>query len=387
MPASPRRPPADPGAALARVAALAGWAEDPAAPVERRLDQARAAVRARLDARNGSPLPRRTLVALYELALELEHLTRAQREDRLGRRLEALGTVRDALGRLREIESVAQMVDRATEEVCRTCGFDRAVLFRVQDAEMIAESVCFPADPAWARALLADAQARPARLDHLLLETEMMRRRGPVLVRDPAHDPRTHKELVGLFRTTSYAAAPIMPEGRVIGFLHADLYGSGREVDEVDRDTLWAFAEGFGYALDRTILLERLRAQRDRVTQTLAATQAIMADLCDAEHDLTGVGGRRAAAPAAPGPGELAGVLTRREIEVLSLMADGQTNGAIATRLVISGTTVKSHVKSILRKLQAANRAEAVARYIRYSMASTGSEKSMSASSVVMRRP
>jgi DNA-binding CsgD family transcriptional regulator len=215
----------------------------------------------------------------------------------------------------------------------------------------------------------------------------MLRRRSAAIVSDAQNDPRSFKPIVVPIKTRSYVAAPIMPEGRVIGFLHADLYGSGREVDEVDRDTLWAFAEGFGYALDRTILLERLRAQRDRVTQTLAATQAIMADLCDAEHDLTGVGGRRAAAPAAPGPGELAGVLTRREIEVLSLMADGQTNGAIATRLVISGTTVKSHVKSILRKLQAANRAEAVARYIRYSMASTGSEKSMSASSVVMRRP
>ncbi|MHB8696263.1 MAG: response regulator transcription factor, partial [Solirubrobacteraceae bacterium] len=37
----------------------------------------------------------------------------------------------------------------------------------------------------------------------------------------------------------------------------------------------------------------------------------------------------------------------------------------IAEQLVISGGTVKSHVKHILRKLHAANRAEAVARYMR----------------------
>lgn len=45
-------------------------------------------------------------------------------------------------------------------------------------------------------------------------------------------------------------------------------------------------------------------------------------------------------------------------------MAQGQTNAAIADRLVISPATVKSHVKHVLRKLRAANRAEAVSRYL-----------------------
>jgi DNA-binding NarL/FixJ family response regulator len=53
-------------------------------------------------------------------------------------------------------------------------------------------------------------------------------------------------------------------------------------------------------------------------------------------------------------------VVTRREIEVLQLMADGASNEQIARRLVISVGTVKSHVKRILRKLDASNRAEAV---------------------------
>jgi DNA-binding NarL/FixJ family response regulator len=57
--------------------------------------------------------------------------------------------------------------------------------------------------------------------------------------------------------------------------------------------------------------------------------------------------------------------LTRREIDVLLLMATGETNAGIAARLIISEGTVKSHVKHILRKLGAANRAEAVCRYLR----------------------
>ena len=59
------------------------------------------------------------------------------------------------------------------------------------------------------------------------------------------------------------------------------------------------------------------------------------------------------------------GLLTRRELDVLRLLADGATNRAIADALVISGGTVKFHVNSILRKLHAANRAEAVSRYLR----------------------
>lgn len=53
--------------------------------------------------------------------------------------------------------------------------------------------------------------------------------------------------------------------------------------------------------------------------------------------------------------------LTARELEVLQLLAAGQTNRQIADRLVVTERTVKFHVSSILAKLGAANRTEAVA--------------------------
>lgn len=52
--------------------------------------------------------------------------------------------------------------------------------------------------------------------------------------------------------------------------------------------------------------------------------------------------------------------LTEREREVLALMIDGMTNPKIAEALFVSPTTVKSHVSSILSKLGAATRTEAV---------------------------
>ncbi|MGZ5354971.1 MAG: response regulator [Solirubrobacterales bacterium] len=65
----------------------------------------------------------------------------------------------------------------------------------------------------------------------------------------------------------------------------------------------------------------------------------------------------------APGGGSPS--LTRREREVLSLIVDGKENHEIAVELVISLETVKTHVSSILEKLEADNRVQAAVAAVR----------------------
>ena len=53
--------------------------------------------------------------------------------------------------------------------------------------------------------------------------------------------------------------------------------------------------------------------------------------------------------------------LSAREAEVMSLIADGQTNGEIAARLFLAEKTVKNHVRRIYSKLGVGSRSAAIA--------------------------
>lgn len=69
--------------------------------------------------------------------------------------------------------------------------------------------------------------------------------------------------------------------------------------------------------------------------------------------------------PQRPGDDPPAESLTARESEVLRLLADGLGNKEIATRMNVSEHTVKFHIRSILGKLGASSRTEAVSRGLR----------------------
>jgi non-specific serine/threonine protein kinase len=87
--------------------------------------------------------------------------------------------------------------------------------------------------------------------------------------------------------------------------------------------------------------------------QAMTAEQLVEAALDSRRHR----GDRPSFAPERPGTDRL---LSRREREVLQLMADGATNKQIAAALVVAEATARYHVASLLNKLGATNRTQAV---------------------------
>ena len=89
---------------------------------------------------------------------------------------------------------------------------------------------------------------------------------------------------------------------------------------------------------------------------------AYAARLLDAYATEVGAAPAAAAVAGEIGPSVLAEPLTERELEVLHLLAAGLSNAAIADRLVVTLSTVKTHIRSIFGKLGVESRTQAVAR-------------------------
>jgi DNA-binding NarL/FixJ family response regulator len=78
------------------------------------------------------------------------------------------------------------------------------------------------------------------------------------------------------------------------------------------------------------------------------------------DHSVYLAGSPRPATPAAPPPAtEAPGGLTRRELEILRLVAEGHSNSQLARMLWVTEQTVKFHLSNIYRKLDVSNRTEA----------------------------
>ncbi|WP_250282595.1 LuxR C-terminal-related transcriptional regulator, partial [Frankia sp. CiP1_Cm_nod2] len=267
------------------------------------------------------------------------------------------------LQRLRTLPNSADLLDQVCGELVQRCGFGRAVLSRVENGAWHPWMAYFGnGDESW----FARWIDRPIPLEGMTPETGLLTDCRPAVVYDTANAPVYRPIIVESGRSKSYVVAPVMRGPEVVGFLHADHHPSSRRVDDVDRDVLWMFADGFSHVYERAVLTERLRTQRNHVREILSSAVEMMNDFCDAGIDLSRYAGTGAmpgdgARPALVATAHPGGDLTARESEVLELMVAGATNSVIAETLVIAEETVKSHVKHILRKLGAVNRSQAIA--------------------------
>lgn len=317
--------------------------------------------------------PSRTVrvLSVQQLLAELHSHWHEIQQDLLAQQMAMMGGIREALHRLRSAETTSQIVDRVAIEACLSCGVDRCVLMCFREGRLLPESVHFEGDPEGQEEWTAYTRSHSPEIDPRDPEIQLLRRHAAILVSDPASS-RGIGDVADAAQSTGYVGAPVMVGGSVVGALFADRTFSGETVDTVARDVVGLLAEGFGYALERTMLLGRMRDQIGKIREMMAETNTTLDDMFEAgmsmqRDETTGdidIVGRGPVMPVS-NASRLMGLLTRREIEVIDLMARGASNPDIANELVISEHTVKSHVKHILRKMHAANRAQAVSCYMR----------------------
>src|SRR3954466_10690211 len=158
--------------------------------------------------------------------------------------------VQRAMTRLSSMDSVARLVSAAPREACRAVGFERAMLSHIRGDRVAFASVSFEAAPIMAADFARLARAVRPRLDRCAPEQEAVVRQMPVLVRDAQTATGLFRPLTHVARTSAYVVAPIVRDGHTVGLLHADAFGTGRVLDELDRELLWTFATGIGWAMD-----------------------------------------------------------------------------------------------------------------------------------------
>jgi len=289
---------------------------------------------------------------LVDLLLDVRSIADRVEGEIDGRWAVTFTRLRDAVAVVRRAATLDDLLAAAPAAVAGL-GFGRVILSSAEDGAFVSRRCLDVADPGREDAVVRAGSEPRLLLDRGLRETEMVRTREPLVVTDAPGDPRGHPGLLRATGWTSYVAAPVTArEGEVIGFIHADR--GAAPVGAIDAEALRLFAEAYGMAFERLAVEHRTERARDRIRRAVAAMESVFE---------SGGGGDAGARGADPRP-EVEALLTSREIEVLRLMAAGATNAAIAATLVIAEGTAKTHVKNILRKLEAGNRAEAVSRFL-----------------------
>ncbi|GAA1365261.1 hypothetical protein GCM10009596_28950 [Arthrobacter rhombi] len=284
-------------------------------------------------------------------------------------RREADARISEALDRLHALASSGEISRRAPAELRQACGFTRVMISSARGSKWLPDTI-LPENPADSESAEFErfAQGRnEIPLARMMLETEMMRRRVPIMVEDAEADPRTYKPLIRVTGSHSYVAAPITTNRRVIGFLHADRHGQKSPVTSGDLESLKRFAAGFSVLFECAVLRERIEAQRARMADLLAKTSVELSALAQSPLSLVPEVGESISDMGSSDVRSGAGrqyLLTRREQDVLTLLSAGATNRAIARELVLSPDTVKSHVANLMRKLRVSSRSAAVAKYL-----------------------
>jgi LuxR family transcriptional regulator, regulator of acetate metabolism len=288
---------------------------------------------------------------------ELVGLERELVEAAYVRRADALERVTDAVRRLGEIGAPQGILERAAEELGTSSDFDRVMLGEVRASELHVRAVWSEKDPEAAAAALDQLRRASVPLEYPSVEDEVARRQRTEIVRARVPRSRAARRLAEVLDWDGYVVTALVVQGQTVGLLHADATASGRVPDVLDAEVAFRYAEGLAGVFERAVLREMLQLHHHELRSGVEWMSARLTQLAAPGAEVSSAGnlGESAATDA----------LTARELDVLRLLARGQTNLEIAHQLVVREGTIKYHVKNILRKMGATSRADAVSRYAR----------------------
>ena len=274
------------------------------------------------------------------------------------RRSDALERVREAVRRVSEVGSPQGILDRAAEELGTSSQFDRVLISEVRDRRLEPHAIWSADRAPEVQETLRQLRVTPIVLEYPLIEDEIARQPHVEIVNVSASRSRAAGRLADVLGWESYVVAALTVHGSTVGMLHADSVASGRPLDQLDAEVAAHYSEGLAGVFERAVLRETLQRHRRELQSAIQWMSSRLSELA------SGATGSTVVATGHSNP-DLADALTPRELEVLRLLARGQTNLAIARALVVREGTIKYHVKNILRKLGATSRADAVSRYAR----------------------
>ncbi len=274
--------------------------------------------------------------------------------------------VASSLTRLRSCRDQVELFGRICPEAARAFDIDRLMLAFVHDGE-------------WSPWERYDARRRrdgalhrldgPSKpLHELPVECRAVESRESVWI----GETEIESGVLGYMQdplTAPVLVAPLVAGDDVLALLYLALPSRWAWCAHDVRPRIDQFVAAVGRMCERAILDRRLRMQGARVQESVDAVHRITAALATDVELVRLVGRDRADAISAIGQpladlrSELDDKLSTRERDVMAMLLTGQDNASIGQQLAIAPNTVKSHVRSILRKVGAVSRAELIARY------------------------
>lgn len=219
--------------------------------------------------------------AFNEMARSLK-----ERNKQLNARIYQLSALREMDVAVLERQSEEGILKTCLEAVARGLGYDRTAVYWIdpRTREIVGRYLYSAQGTVVSESRF---QRRRVALGEPDILNEVVDTRKPVLVLDPALDPRVNQEFARESQTREFVLAPIPGKDRVLGVLAADTYHTGRHLEESDREALGLFANAVGLAVENASLFKSLAESEARYRTVLENSPVAILGLSQSHHITT----------------------------------------------------------------------------------------------------